>query len=82
MHITNTTNSNTNTAPQSAFSMIRKIGGTLFRVKVFSPQEGQEDMETKILRMIRNDCDFSSKTGFPNDAPCGTISLPQMSCPA
>lgn len=80
MHTTNKTN--TITEPKSTFSMVRKIGGTLFRVKVFSQQDGQEDMEAKILRMIRNDCEISCPTGFSNSTSCGTMSLPQMSCPA
>ena len=34
--------------------MIRRIGGTTYKVRVAFSESGKETMEDKILRMIRN----------------------------
>ena len=52
-------------------TMIRRIGATTYKVKVYCKDSG-ETMEDKILRIVRNE-------GFKSDEPCGIISLPQMS---
>ena len=51
--------------------MIRRIGKTTYKVKVFCKENG-ETIEDKILRIVRNE-------GFKSDVPCGIIKLPQMS---
>ena len=51
--------------------MTRRIGGTTYKVKVFSDTE-KETMEDKILRMIRNETVTTGGT-------CGIIDSPQMS---
>ena len=35
--------------------MIRRIGGTTYKVRVAFSESGKETMEDKILRMIRNE---------------------------
>ena len=52
-------------------TMIRRIGKTTYNVKVFCKESG-ETMESKILRIVRNEA-------FKNDEVCGIINLPQMS---
>ena len=52
-------------------TMIRCIGATTYKVKVYCKDSG-ETMEDKILRIVRNEA-------FKNDEACGIISLPQMS---
>ena len=52
-------------------TMIRRIGSTTYKVKVYFKEDG-ETIEDKILRIVRNE-------GFKSDEPCGIISLPQMS---
>ena len=51
--------------------MTRRIGSTIYKVKVVFP-EGGETMEEKILRMIRNE-------GLQNGGECGMMDAPQMS---
>ena len=50
----------------------RRIGATTFKVKVVFNDTGQETMEDKILRIVRNE---AMETGDF----CGTIKAPQMS---
>ena len=52
-------------------TMIRRIGKTTYKVKVYFKENG-ETIEDKILRIVRNE-------GFKSDEPCGIIKLPQMS---
>ena len=52
-------------------TMIRLIGSTTYKVKVYFKDSG-ETMEDKILRIVRNEA-------FKNDEACGIINLPQMS---
>ena len=52
-------------------TMIRRIGSTTYKVKVYFKEDG-ETIEDKILRIVRNE-------GFKSDEPCGIIKLPQMS---
>lgn len=57
--------------------LTRHIGSTTYQVKIYMPQEGNENalnssFEEKILRMIRNEA-------FPNAEGYGIIDVPQMS---
>ena len=52
--------------------IIRRIGGTTYKVRVVFNESGGETMEDKILRMIRNE-------GVTNDGTCGIMEAPQMS---
>ena len=52
--------------------MTRRIGATTFKVKVVFSDTGQETMEDKILRIVRNE---AMETGDL----CGIMSTPQMS---
>lgn len=48
-------------------------------------EDSQETMQDKVLRMIKNDLEFteqSAETGFQKDFGCGTMSVPQISRPA
>ena len=57
----------------SKFSyVIRRIGGTTYKVKVVFSDTEKETMEDKILRMIRNETVTTGGT-------CGIIDSPQMS---
>ena len=51
--------------------MIRRIGGTTYKVRVAFSESGKETMEDKILRMIRNEV-------VTNDGTCDIIGVPQM----
>lgn len=55
-------------------TMIRRIGSTTYKVKVYFKEDG-ETIEDKILRIVRNEI-------LENGEKCGTISVPQMSRPA
>ena len=52
--------------------IIRRIGGTTYKVRVVLNESGGETMEDKILRMIRNEAVTTGGT-------CGIIDSPQMS---
>ena len=52
--------------------IIRRIGGTTYKVRVVFNESGGETMEEKILRMIRNE-------RVTNDGTCGIMEAPQMS---
>ena len=52
--------------------MIRRIGGTTYKVKVVFDESGGETMEDKILRIVRNDL-------LENGEDRDTMSSPQMS---
>ena len=65
--------------------MTKRIGGTTYRVCAYIQQEENEKMETRLLRMVENEMNFTKnepKIGFQNGLNCGTINVPQMSCPA
>lgn len=55
--------------------MTRRIGSTIYKVRVAFADSGGETMEDKILRMIQNDA------GYVPPA-CGIMESPQMSRPA
>lgn len=50
----------------------RRIGATTFKVKVVYNDTGNETMEDKILRIVRNEV-------LENGENCGIMELPQMS---
>ncbi len=50
----------------------RHIGATIFKVKVVYNDTGNETMEDKILRIVRNEV-------LENGEKCGIMELPQMS---
>ena len=50
----------------------RRIGATTFKVKVVFNDTGNETMEDKILRIVRNEV-------LENGEKCGIMELPQMS---
>jgi len=52
--------------------MTRRIGATTFKVKVVYNDTGNETMEDKILRIVRNEV-------LENGEKCGIMKLPQMS---
>ena len=52
--------------------VIRRIGGTTYKVKVVFSDTEKETMEDKILRIVRNEA-------VTNAGTCGIIDSPQMS---
>ena len=52
--------------------IIRRIGGTTYKVRVAFSETAAETMEEKILRMIRNE-------GVTNGGTYGIMEAPQMS---
>ena len=52
--------------------IIRRIGGTTYKVKVVFNESGYETMEDKILRIVRNDM-------VTSDATLSIFVTPQMS---
>ena len=58
---------------ENAYGYItRRIGATTFKVKVVFNDTGQETMEDKILRIVRNDM-------VTSDGTYGIMETPQMS---
>ena len=58
---------------ENAYGYItRRIGATTFKVKVVFNDTGQETMEDKILRIVRNEAMETSDF-------CGIMETPQMS---
>ena len=51
--------------------IIRRIGGTTYKVRVVFNESGGETMEDKILRIVRNDM-------VTSDGTCGIMETPQM----
>ena len=52
--------------------IIRRIGGTTYKVRVAFSETAAETMEEKIFRMIRNEV-------VTNDGTCAIMEAPQMS---
>lgn len=52
--------------------MTRRIGGTIYKVKVVFNDNGGETMEDKILRLVRNEALEKAEN-------CDIMELPQMS---
>ena len=62
------------TSPVPAGFFYRRIGGTLFKVRVYTGSGYADTLDEKISRLIRNEV----MTGGGN---CGIMNLPQMSQP-
>ena len=60
------------TENSNSYYTTRRIGTTIYKVKVVFKDNGTETMEEKILRLIRNE-------GITNAGTCDIISTPQMS---
>ena len=59
-----------NEKEKQGFYMInRRIGSTIYRVRVYGSETATETMEDKILRLIQNEA----------ANPCGIMESPQMS---
>ena len=52
-------------------TMIRRIGSTVFKVNIFTKEDGSETMEDKIIRLIRRE-------GLASPPDCGMMNMPQM----
>ena len=52
-------------------TMIRRIGSTVFKVNIFTKEDGSETMEDKILQLIRRE-------GLASPPECGMMNVPQM----
>ncbi len=57
------------------FFITRRIGSTLYRVKIYPAENGTETMENKLFRIILNH-------PLANDRNCDIIGMSQMSCSA
>ena len=69
-------------AYQSAGTFTRRIGNTNYRVKIHYCADENENVQEKVLRMIRNDIALaadSSDRGFQKSEGCGTMNMPQTS---
>jgi len=55
----------------NSMTMTRRIGNTVFKVNIFTQEDGAETMEDKILRLIRRE-------GLASGINCGTINASQM----
>ena len=67
-------------AYQSAGTFTRRIGNTNYRVKIYFCADEQENVQSKILRIIQNDITADPlEMGFQNSEICGTMETPQTS---
>ena len=57
---------------KTEMEMIRRVGSTVYKVRVRFSEDGRETMEDKILRMIRSET-------MANGETCGIMDVPQMS---
>ena len=55
----------------SSTTMTRRIGSTVFKVNIFTKEDGADTMEDKILQLIRRE-------GLASPTDCGMIDVPQM----
>ena len=55
----------------NSITLTRRIGNTVFKVNIFTKEDGADTMEDKILRLIQNE-------GLASPADCGMIVVPQM----
>ena len=49
--------------PQEPYRFTKRLGSTVYEVNVYFNQDAKEGMEDKILRLIRNDLNYSQKNG-------------------
>ena len=52
-------------------TMTRRIGSTVFKVNIFTKEDGNETMEDKIIRLIQRE-------GLASPSECGMMNVPQM----
>ncbi len=52
-------------------NLTRRIGNTVFKVNIFTKEDGTDTMEDKILRLIQNE-------GLASPPDCGMMNVPQM----
>jgi len=52
-------------------TMTRRIGSTVFKVNIFTKEDGADTMEDKILQLIRRE-------GLASPPDCGMMNVPQM----
>jgi len=56
---------------KNSATLTRRIGNTVFKVNIYTKEDGTDTMEDKILRLIQNERLASS-------ADCGMMKVPQM----
>ena len=56
---------------KTSTTMTRRIGSTVFKVNIFTKEDGADTMEDKILQLIRRE-------GLASPTDCGMIDVPQM----
>ena len=56
---------------KTSTTMTRRIGSTVFKVNIFTKEDGADTMEDKILQLIRRE-------GLASPPDCGMIDVPQM----
>ena len=61
-------------SPSAAGFFYRRIGGTLFKVRVYTGSGYVDTLDEKITRLIRNEV-------MTGGGKCGIMNLPQMSQP-
>jgi hypothetical protein len=62
------------TGTQEAGFFYRRIGGTVYKVRVFTSEKSTDNVNDKIIRLIKN----QAVTG---EGICGSMDIPQMSQP-
>ena len=51
-------------SPQEPYRFTKRLGSTVYEVNVYFNQDAKEKMEDKILRLIKNDYDYSQNNGI------------------
>jgi hypothetical protein len=51
----------------------QQIGSTMYRVSVFIPTQETESLESKILRLVKNDLIFDSECGIITSLQTGRL---------
>ena len=57
-------------SPQEPCRFTKRLGSTVYEVNVYFNQDAKEGMEDKILRLIKNEYNYSQRNGI--------MELPQM----
>ena len=55
----------------TSVTLTRRIGSTVFKVNIFTKEDGVDTMEDKILHLIQHE-------GLASPANCGMMNVPQM----
>jgi len=56
---------------KNSATLTRRIGNTVFKVNIYTKEDGADTMEDKILRLIQNE-------GLASQTDCGMMKVPQM----